>query len=99
MARHIMQCCAAFLQACARLQRAARLRLAACHAMLPLLTCLAQPCPRAEGSEGAPGSARTRAAVGLSAATAKRFKHEKTLVMLNPLLGGEPPGGGAARCR
>lgn len=40
-----------------------------------------------EGSEGMPGSARTRAAMGLSVATAKRFKHEKTLVMLNPLLG------------
>jgi hypothetical protein len=26
--------------------------------------------------------------VGLSVATAKRFKHEKTLVMFNPLLGG-----------
>lgn len=40
-----------------------------------------------------PGSARTRAAMGLSVATAKRFKHEKTLVMLNPLLGGARGGG------
>lgn len=54
------------------------------------------PClghPIAEGSEGMPGSARTRAAMGLSVATAKRFKHEKTLVMLNPLLGGARGGG------
>ena len=34
--------------------------------------------------------------MGLSAATAKRFKHEKTLVMLNPLLGGAPLGQGWA---
>ena len=25
----------------------------------------------------------------MSAATAKRFKHEKTLVLLNPMMGGE----------
>lgn len=36
---------------------------------------------------GGPGGGSGRATGLMSAATAKRFKHEKTLVMLNPLLG------------
>ncbi len=58
------------------------------HACLHPSMCVPHLSSCAEGSEGVPGSARTRAAMGLSVATAKRFKHEKTLVMLNPLLGG-----------
>ena len=47
-----------------------------------------------EGADGSlrPGAASGAAAagaVGMSAATAKRFKHEKTLVLLNPMMGGE----------
>ena len=36
-----------------------------------------------------------RPALAMSAATSKRFKHEKTLVMLNPSLSG---GEGVGRC-
>ncbi len=42
---------------------------------------------RPAGADGSEGGACFGG--GLAAATSKRFKHEKTLVMLNPLLSGE----------
>ncbi len=43
------------------------------------------PSRRAEDAEGSGGGASKG---GMSAATAKRFKHERTLVMINPSLSG-----------